>query len=310
MTLDAAERSLLDQSLTAALEMHGDAVATDAALADLGWADMITTEPADVIAVVFEVLGRVNAAACVLDDVVLTALGRPPGGAVLLPRWGSGGPVHAHTVEGLCSSRIHDASVLTVVTDDGLLEVPATSATVRIGNGADPDLGLVETVVADPVPTAEPSRVDWPAALAAGRLALGHWLLGTATAMVTLARDHATERVQFGRPIAGFQAVRHKLADAQVALEAARAALEVADRDHSPTNVDLGRILAGRAATLAATHAQQILAGIGFTLEHPFHRYLRRTLVLDGLLGSTDSITRDVGRTVIAERRLPALVDL
>jgi alkylation response protein AidB-like acyl-CoA dehydrogenase len=53
-----------------------------------------------------------------------------------------------------------------------------------------------------------------------------------------------------------------------------------------------------------------VLAGIGFTTEHPFQRYLKRTLALEGLLGSADAIARDVGRRLLAERRAPTLIEL
>jgi hypothetical protein len=49
-----------------------------------------------------------------------------------------------------------------------------------------------------------------PLPLAEGRRALGWWLAGTGRAMLALARAHALDRVQFGRPIASFQAVRHR----------------------------------------------------------------------------------------------------
>ena len=59
-----------------------------------------------------------------------------------------------------------------------------------------------------------------------------------------------------------------------------------------------------------AAHCQQVLAGIGFTTEHPFHRFLKRTLLLEGLFGSADEIVLDVGRRLIAERRVPTLIEL
>ncbi|MEV0685390.1 acyl-CoA dehydrogenase family protein [Nocardia sp. NPDC050378] len=65
--------------------------------------------------------------------------------------------------------------------------------------------------------------------LADGRRLLGWWLLGTGHAMLALARTHAVERTQFGRPLASFQAVRHRLAETLVALNGAEAALLVAD---------------------------------------------------------------------------------
>ena len=64
--------------------------------------------------------------------------------------------------------------------------------------------------------------------VALGRRAVAHQMLGASRTMLELARAHASERVQFGRPIASFQAVRHRLADALVAVEALEATLNAA----------------------------------------------------------------------------------
>jgi len=72
----------------------------------------------------------------------------------------------------------------------------------------------------------------------------------------------------------------------------------------------MAKALAGRGARTAARHCQQVLAGIGFTTEHPLHRYVRRVLVLDQLLGDTRSLTHRLGDDVLATRRLPALLPL
>lgn len=55
--------------------------------------------------------------------------------------------------------------------------------------------------------TSDRAEGCWDDAVALARLAVGHELGGTMRAMVDLAREHALERVQFDRPIAGFQAV-------------------------------------------------------------------------------------------------------
>lgn len=128
--------------------------------------------------------------------------------------------------------------------------------------------------------------------------------------MLELAREHALARVQFGRPIATFQAVRHRLAEALVAIEAAAAMLDAAWPDHEPRTAGMAKATAGRAARVTARHGQQVLAGIGFTTEHPFHRHLRRILVLEQLLGGTHSLTRELGREILARRQLPALLPL
>jgi alkylation response protein AidB-like acyl-CoA dehydrogenase len=128
--------------------------------------------------------------------------------------------------------------------------------------------------------------------------------------MLELARTHALERVQFGRPIARFQAVRHRLADALVAVESLDAALRAASDTPNADTAALAKAMAGRAAQTVGRNCQQVLAGIGFTVEHPFHRYLKRTLALEGLFGSADAIVLDVGRRLLAERRAPALIEL
>jgi alkylation response protein AidB-like acyl-CoA dehydrogenase len=146
-----------------------------------------------------------------------------------------------------------------------------------------------------------------PPALAAGRVAAGWWLLGSGRAMLTLARQHAVDRVQFGQPIASFQAVRHKLADTLVALDGAEAVLRAAGDDFSSL---LAKAAAGQAALLAARHCQQVLGGIGFTAEHSLHHHVKRVLVLDGLLGSARELTREAGRVVLATGSAPRLIDL
>ena len=114
----------------------------------------------------------------------------------------------------------------------------------------------------------------------------------------------------FGRPIAAFQAVRHRLAEALVAVEAADAALDAAWEFESPMNAALAKAIAGRGARTVARHCQQVLAGIGFTADHPFHRYLRRVLVLDGLLGDSRTLTKELGDEIVKSRELPAILPL
>jgi hypothetical protein len=143
--------------------------------------------------------------------------------------------------------------------------------------------------------------------LAAGRRALGWWLVGTSRAMLTLARQHALDRVQFGRPVASFQAVRHRLAETLIAIEGAEATLGAATDDFGSL---LAKAAAGQAALTAAKHCQQVLGGIGFTAEHELHQHVKRALLLDGLLGSARELTREAGARLRAEGSAPRLVHL
>lgn len=150
----------------------------------------------------------------------------------------------------------------------------------------------------------------YPIRLAEARRAVGWWLVGASRAMLSLARQHALDRVQFGRPIAGFQAVRHRLAETLVAIEGAEATLTLPGDDNPDLTALLAKAAAGKAALTAAKHCQQVLGGIGFTEEHDLHRHVNRVLVLDGLLGSSRELTRRAGAGLRARGSVPRLAQL
>jgi alkylation response protein AidB-like acyl-CoA dehydrogenase len=78
----------------------------------------------------------------------------------------------------------------------------------------------------------------------------------------------------------------------------------------TPVNAALAKGLAGRNARVAVRHCQQVLAGIGFTTEHPLHLSIRRVLVLDGLFGGGRQLTAAVGQDLLDQGTLPPLVRL
>jgi hypothetical protein len=162
------------------------------------------------------------------------------------------------------------------------------------------------TAVDDELPIRRASSGD-PVPLATGRRALGWWLVGSSRTMLSLAREHALSRTQFGKPVASFQAIRHRLAETLVAIEGAEATLHAATDDFTSL---LAKAAAGQAALTAAKHCQQVLGGIGFTAEHELHRHVKRTLVLDGLLGNARELTREAGARLRAEGSAPRLVHL
>jgi hypothetical protein len=160
------------------------------------------------------------------------------------------------------------------------------------------DLPIRRVAQGDPVP------------LAAGRHALGWWLVGASRAMLSLARQHAFDRVQFGKPVASFQAIRHRLAETLVAIEGAEATLQAGSAEPSNLSSLLAKAAAGQAALTAARHCQQVLGGIGFTSEHELHRHVKRALVLDGMLGNTRELTREAGETLRMKGSAPRLTQL
>ena len=119
--------------------------------------------------------------------------------------------------------------------------------------------------------------------------------LGLADRCTELAVAYAKERVQFDRPIAGFQAIKHLCADMLVRTEVARAAVYAAGAHlDDPTEPGLDRSvsgaksLAGEAAIINAKSAMQVYGGMGFTWEVDVHLYLKRAWVLDTHFGSGD----------------------
>jgi alkylation response protein AidB-like acyl-CoA dehydrogenase len=318
--MDAAERALLEDAVGAAFGAAG--ADADAQLAALGWLEMLGAEPRDAIAVVFEGLGTANRAATVLDDVLVSALDLEPSAdlAVLLPpfaTWAPPGVVtdgHARAA-GMATARVATARELVVVCNAGpelrAVVVPTAAIEARPVRGVDPGAGF-HTVTMAPVAAAGDAldATAWDASVARGRRAVAHQMLGESRTMLALARAHALERVQFGRSIGSFQAVRHRLAEALVAIEALAATLGAAADEPNELTAALAKATAGRSAQTVATHCQQVLAGIGFTTDHPFHRSLKRTMLLEGVLGTADAIAVHLGRQLLADRRVPTLIEL
>ena len=318
--MEADELELLDKSVRHALASAPDA---DDALDAIGWPDVLAAEPRDAVSVVFGALGDLNAVASSLDDVLLDALdvSTASGAAVALPAFGSWDPPGvvsggALAVDGLAFGRSTRRDTVAVPARDGdqviVAAVPAAAIERTAIEGIAPEVGMsrARAGAVQPLATEVLAPDAWDDVLLAGRRALATERVAIGRAMLRLAREHALTREQFGRPIAQFQAVRYRLAEAYVALEAGDAAVDAAWATPDAMTAMLAKSLAGRGARIAATHSQQVLAGIGFTEEHPLHRYVKRALLLDGLLGSSTRLPREVGATLLATRQLPRLVDL
>jgi hypothetical protein len=321
--IDASERALLQETVRKAIAeaSASGGAAVDAVLAQIGWLELLEAEPRDAIDIVFSELGTARAAATALDDVLASALGATPDAdvAVLLPRfaaWDAPGRIDGGrvTAQGLATARAATARELLVVCASGnelcAATVPISAAEVGAVRGVDPDAGFRSVRVTGAAVARRFDSAAWESAVAIGRRAVAHQIAGASRTMLDLARTHALERVQFGKPIARFQAVRHRLAEALVAIESLEAALAAAGEHSHPETAALAKAIAGRTAKTVATHCQQVLAGIGFTTEHTFHRFLKRNLLLEGLFGSTDDIVLSLGRQLLATRVVPTLIEL
>jgi alkylation response protein AidB-like acyl-CoA dehydrogenase len=115
--------------------------------------------------------------------------------------------------------------------------------------------------------------------------------IGAARGSLELTLDYARRRVQFGREIGSFQAVRHRLADLHAGIECAAAAVHYAVRLVDAEAADLtvpattARSVASNASRDAAESMVQLHGWIGFTWEHPAHLYLKRAKSAELLLG-------------------------
>jgi len=115
-----------------------------------------------------------------------------------------------------------------------------------------------------------------------GALGAAAQLVGAATRLVDMAAAYAKERVQFGKPIGSFQAVKHHLASALVRVEFARPLVYAAAWSHDEAEpmasraASMAKAAASDAGRLAARAALQVHGAIGYTWEHDLQLWLKR----------------------------------
>jgi alkylation response protein AidB-like acyl-CoA dehydrogenase len=138
-----------------------------------------------------------------------------------------------------------------------------------------------------------------------GALATAAQLLGIGEHLIEVSAGYARDRRQFGVPIGSFQAVKHHLADALVALELARpvvyrAAWSVAhDAPTRSVDVSMAKAYASDAADLAARTALQVHGAIGYTWEHDLHLWMKKAWALAAAWGDADWHRERVASAVI-----------
>jgi alkylation response protein AidB-like acyl-CoA dehydrogenase len=316
---DAAGRAELAANRWSVLaELGAPALVVPAASGGLGLSDV------DLVGVLEEA-GR----ACLPEPLLETAALAAPTLAALLPDPAATTALAA-LVEDDASFAVGGVDVTTggvasptEVSADGMLRTPrvagARDAGVLLLACRDDDSGWqlhavpATSCTAYPTPalsaTRDLSTVHWPLAsdtllaygvaaeavvsLLADRAAAGAaaLLVGLADRMLAMTASYATERHQFGRPIGSFQAVKHHLANARVALEFARPATYRAAwslATAQPTlshDASMAKAMASDAADLAARVALQVHGAIGYTWECDLHFFLKRTWALSRAWG-------------------------
>lgn len=327
--LDPEELKLLEQTMAKVLDA-ADGRELLGQLDELGWFELWQDQPAGAARALFGQQGRLARTSPVLSGLMGAALiddqTAPP---VLLPEFNA-------FASGWCSTRSTDGALTALaqsdaLTDDGhalfvagcpsgdnaqLLRVDVAALRRTPVDGLDPKMRLCRVDLAAAVRSGTPliSGTElskaWAHALALGRRLLAEEMLGVVAEQLRLALEHATSRSQFGRPIGSFQAVKHKLAEVYVALSVAQLAVDEAWLDPTPMTCLMAKVLAGVAVETANLHCQQVLGGIGFTWEHPFHHYLRRGRLLAALLGSRAQLAASVGTDILDARKTPVLAPL
>jgi alkylation response protein AidB-like acyl-CoA dehydrogenase len=218
--------------------------------------------------------------------------------AQLLRRAASGDAVVTVGLHGVPYVHHADrASHLVVQRDDSLYLIERKDAQLRPVRSVDGSRRLFEVDWA-PRPECLLARGQAAADAAAlafdrGALASSAQLLGLCRQMLDMSVEYAKTRRQFGRPIGSFQAVKHMLADAYLALEFAcpmvyRAAHTLATRGaNRALHVSMAKIYAAEAAQRVARNSLQCHGAIGYSFEYDLQLWMKRSWALAAAWGDT-----------------------
>jgi alkylation response protein AidB-like acyl-CoA dehydrogenase len=138
-----------------------------------------------------------------------------------------------------------------------------------------------------------------------GALGTAAQLVGLARRMLDMTVAYVTDRNQFGVPVGSFQAVKHHLADARIALEFARplvyrAAWSMSEDDpQQSVHVSMAKAMAGDAARLTAAKALQCHGAIGYSYEYDLHLFMKRAWALAAAWGDASWHRARVGRAIL-----------
>jgi alkylation response protein AidB-like acyl-CoA dehydrogenase len=293
-------------------------------LAGLGWLGLHVAEDfggsgygLEELVVVVELLGRAVAPGpftpTVIASAVLAATAEKEVQARLLPRLVDGSTTGAVALQGSVEISGGKATGSAgVVLGGGLADVLLVAVGDDVVVIERETGGVTATTPANLDPTRRAARITLDSAPAVVLPGAHRWLrdiarvilaaeaVGVAAECTDLAAAYAKSRVQFGRPIAMFQAVKHHCANMLAATELATAAVWDAaraagagDADQLSYSAAVAAALAGPAADLCANLNTQVHGGIAYTFEHDAHLFMRRATVLRALL-DPDSAASDV----------------
>ncbi|MBV9252947.1 MAG: acyl-CoA/acyl-ACP dehydrogenase [Actinobacteria bacterium] len=287
-------------------------------LVELGWTEI--TDLVD-LTVVLEEMGKLPFPGPYLSAAVLApmaarrlgaeeVLGSGGLGTIALEEQGSGDPVtrvrtRATKKAGkwlltgekpvVLDGHLADWVLVAALTDEGLgtfvIEKPAGELVSTWDQTRKVARVVLDGRVAQPVGPAGDHTAAWRRVADDGAVALCSELIGTTEKALDLAVEYAKVRVQFGRPIASFQAIKHKAADMLHKLTLARVGTHYAawasyvDDPVREEAVAMAKSYSGEAAVFVTGESIQIHGGVGFTWDCDAHLHYRRAKQSDLMLG-------------------------
>lgn len=200
------------------------------------------------------------------------------------------------------------AEMLLLTRGDSVALVERSAVTLETPVTMDQTRPLARVVRAGPGDALADGVSAMRAARRVGALAVAADALGGAQACLDRTVAYARERIQFGRAIGSFQAVKHRLADLMVAIEQARSAVWWAacaideDDAEAALAVHAAKAAACDAYSDAAAAMIQLHGGIGFTWEHDAHLFFKRARANRTLLGTPDWHREQIARLIGLDR--------
>ncbi|MGW0873736.1 acyl-CoA dehydrogenase family protein [Streptomyces sp. NPDC002740] len=243
------------------------------------------------LAVAFVELGRHAVPGPLVETVAAAALLRDPGPAKrFLPALAAGESLATLAPGGSYALDGDAATIRLATAADGLRLAPGHGP---VRPSLDPARRLTRLLPGGELLTPDPPVEH---ALRWARLATAAQALGVGLALLERTVAYVGQRVQFGVPVGSFQAVKHRLADARIALEFARPLVLGAAVTMSPADVAAAKVSACEAAYTTARTALQLHGAIGYTAEYDLSLWLTKARALRTAWGTPGDCRAEVLR--------------
>jgi hypothetical protein len=307
--VDAETKDLLRSSVRELFDSQGGDIA--AGLEEFGWDDVVAEDPAAAVDLLFSEQGAAGRSSSALDSVAF--LGQANGAV--------NGRLIIHPIAGLsAATRVGEH----LLVDGVILGLPDRAALVGLDDagyeisgdvvqsaaspvsGFDPSSRLHRVRTTIPADTATRVEIDWSAVTAVICRALASELVGNGRAMLHIAAEQITGRMQFGRPIGANQTPRHRLAECYALLSGADELAQAAWRSATPWDARVAKTYAGYAAHATSRACMQVCGAIGLTTEHRLPTYVKRGRILDGLYGGWEQWVHELGARLLDTAAIPA----